>query len=1277
MPRTTAIDDQNFRRILSRNITLPLAAGVITAGVFVAIFAYLLNSLAWVEHSERVIAQANELRTLAVDMESGMRGFALTGDETFLTSYKLARPKIETSIDALSEEVADNPEQVQRLRTMRAQQRQWDNTAQEILDARRNGGDYMGMIRAGRTKADFDELRKQFADFLIYERRLRDARSREARNVTYFTVAGFLILSMIISGSLAWFGRRDLLRLSMVYSTALHEQNLHADKLTHQAWLRSGQSQLAEQGIGLMALPLLSSTLLRFLARYLDVAVAALYVRDTDGSLHRTATYGFSREDEERGQVIGAEEGIVGQAVVTKRLIHLTDLPKDYIKVSSALGDGAPMQLVVVPVDSDGHVNGVVELGFLRAIGEREMDYLRLVASNIGNAIDATQARQRMSELLSETQQLNEELQVQQEELRTANEELEEQSRVLEQSQVNLENQKAELEQTNERLAEQAVMLDQRNAWLADARAQLEERAEDLERASQYKSQFLANMSHELRTPLNSALILAKLLAENEPGNLNEEQVRFASTIYASGNDLLNLINDILDISKVEAGKLELMPENVPLQQVVNNLTMLFEPQARQKGLDFVIDTEPGVPDSIYTDPQRLEQVLKNLLSNALKFTDQGKVMLRLSAAPNGQLSFVVQDTGIGIRPDLQEAIFGAFQQGDGTSSRRYGGTGLGLSISRDLATLLGGTINVTSAVGQGSVFTLTLPVQWAAPPAPAAAPGAAIGLSASAATATGTLSGASALSSTSAAPAAASQSSPDGAPGASTPRSSLAGSAGTTTRPSSLAGSPGTSTPGTGFAGTAGAAVSRSGSAGVPAISGVPSGLAGASDGAGWSPPRATGSSAAAMHAGSLMLDASSGAGGPGSQAFVRPFDDDRAMPPPPDRMVLVIEDEPNFARILFDLAHEKNYRCLVGFNAEEGLQLAEEQQPAAILLDIRLPDRSGLSVLQLLKDNPKTRHIPVHVVSASDHGEAALHLGAVGYARKPASREELKEVFNRLEQKFTQKIKHILLVEDDDRQRDSVVQLIADDDIDIKAVATGEEALQLLRSHIFDCMVMDLKLPDMQGNELLERMSHEEIASFPPVIVYTGRSLTRAEEADLQKYSRSIIIKGARSPERLLDEVTLFLHKVESELSSERQNMLKAVRSRDRVFEGRTILLVDDDVRNIFALTSALEQKGAIVEIGRNGFEALEKLDKVPDIDLVLMDIMMPGMDGLEATRRIRADQRFARLPVIAITAKAMKDDQEQCLAAGASDYLAKPIDLSRLYSLLRVWMPAMDRV
>jgi len=405
--------------------------------------------------------------------------------------------------------------------------------------------------------------------------------------------------------------------------------------------------------------------------------------------------------------------------------------------------------------------------------------------------------------------------------------------------------------------------------------------------------------------------------------------------------------------------------------------------------------------------------------------------------------------------------------------------------------------------------------------------------------------------------------------------------------------------------------------------------------------------------------------------------FADDRALPRGQTRRVLVIEDEPQFAHILYDLAHELGYRCLIAHGAADGFSLATQFLPDAILLDMRLPDSPGLGVLQRLKDDPHTRHIPVHVVSAQDSAEAAMHMGAIGYALKPTSRDQLNAVFRKFEDKLTQKVKAVLLVEDDALQRESVVKLIADDDVVITAVESGEEALALLQSRVFDCMITDLKLPDMQGSELLKRMANEEIVSFPPVIVYTGRNLTRDEEAELLRYSRSIIIKGARSPERLLDEVTLFLHKVEADLSSERQTMLKTARGRDRVFEGRRILLVDDDVRNIFALTSALEQRGATVEIGRNGREALDKLDQVADIDLVLMDVMMPEMDGLEATRRLRQDPRFAKLPVIAVTAKAMKDDQEQCLAAGANDYLAKPVDLDRLFSLLRVWMPKMERL
>jgi CheY-like chemotaxis protein len=1170
MPIQSSLDDRGFRRILLRNITLPLAAGVVSAGVFAVLLAYLINTMNWVEHSERVIGSANEISKQMVDMETGMRGYMLADDQAFLAPYVLSKPKVTAGLASLMKLVEDSPLQVGRLRNIQAQQLQWDEYAQEMIKLRAADGDVTGTVKTGRGKTQFDEIRRQLDDFVAYEMRMRQQRNADARSVTTWVAMIYLVLTLGVGGILAWFGRRELLGLSTIYDAVLRQHTEHAEMLAQQAWLRTGQSELAQQGIGQLALPRLSAALLQFMARYMGVVVGALYLRNADGSFRRVASYGFSAEWEQRDQQLKPSESLVGQAALERRLIRLDRVPADYIQVASGLGAGTPASVMLAPLDNDGEINGVIELGLLRPIAQRDIDFLTLVKGNIGNAIDASASRQRLQEVLAETQQLNEELQVQQEELRTANEELEEQSHVLEESQASLENQKAELEQTNEQLSEQGQILDQKNAALNQAQQDLEERADQLQRASQYKSQFLANMSHELRTPLNSSLILAKLLSENAPGNLNEEQVRFANTIYSAGNDLLNLINDILDISKVEAGKLDLAPEQLPVRHVVEGMAMVFESLAQQKKLAFHVQIAEDLAPHMITDRQRLEQILKNLLSNALKFTSSGQIVLAVHGAGADAVSFSVQDTGIGIRPEDQQGIFNAFQQADGTTSRKYGGTGLGLSISRDLAQLLGGSISLVSEPGKGSCFTLTLPLAWTAPP--------------------------------------------------SGPREGSI-------------------------------------SAPAPADNSVLLGQA---------------------HAVPAPIPAPAPA--PPAEPRVRAFADDRDLLGTDDgvrrRLVLVIEDDAAFARILYELAHEKQYRCLVAFDADEGLALAREFRPDAVLLDIRLPDRSGLSVLQLLKDDAGTRHIPVHVVSGSDNGEAALHLGAIGFALKPTTREQLMEVFRRIETKLTQKIKRVLLVEDDDRQRDSVVQLISDDDVEIVAVGSGEEALALLRTTVYDCMIIDLKLPDMQGNELLQRMAGESLAAFPPVIVYTGRNLSRAEEADLHRYSRSIIIKGARSPERLLDEVTLFLHKVEADLSSERQRMLKTVRSRDRVFEGRRILLVDDDVRNIFALTSALEQKGVLVEVGRNGFEALEKMNTVADIDLVLMDVMMPGMDGLEATRRIRGDARFARLPIIAITAKAMKDDQEQCLAAGASDYLAKPIDLSRLYSLLRVWMPNGER-
>jgi len=1163
MSNESAMDEKGFRRILNRNVGLPLGLGVVGALCFAVLIGYLLTVIRWVEHTDQVLNRASEIYKLTLDMETGMRGFLLSGEEDYLAPYEQARGKFRPQTEQLIDMVSDNPPQVQRLERLLAMQDQWDVYAQEVIGNRRNGGNFMAEVGRGRGKNLTDGMRRELDTFINSERELRQQRNAEVSNTTLWGAGIYLVVSILFSALLALFGRRELMNLSQTYSQAMGKQADYADEQRRRAWLGGGQTQLAERLLGQPHVQELADRSLEFLADYLGCVVAALYLRDAQtGDLKRVAGYGFS-EDASLKEHFYRGEGLIGQAARGRRLVCLDNLPADYIKVASSLGEGQPVSVALVPLQSEDRVNGVVELAFMRALEPREREFLEAIASSVGTALEAARYRNRLQEVLAETQQLNEELQTQQEELRAANEELEQQARVLKESQAHLETQQAELEQTNEKLSEQAQTLadqrdelDQRNTTLGRIQAQLEERAEELQRASRYKSEFLANMSHELRTPLNSSLILAKLLAENANGNLSDEQVKFAESIYSAGNDLLNLINDILDIAKVEAGKLEVRPERTPLASMLEGLRDVFVPLAGERSLSFVIEQQGELPQVLFTDRQRAEQILRNLLSNAFKFTDRGGVTLSVSRQDDNYLAFAVRDTGIGIAADQQQAIFDAFRQADRTTNRRYGGTGLGLSISRDLAGLLGGSIMVSSVPGEGSTFTLLLPERMADAGAPSKPPVTVV----------------------------------------------------------------------------------------VPTAPVDP----------------VTAAVAAPM------------------PRLPAPFADDREhLSERRGRRVLVVEDEVRFARILFDLAHELGYACLVATCADEGLELARQYRPDAILLDMRLPDGSGLGVLQSLKDDALTRHIPVHVVSVEDQSEAALHLGAVGYALKPTSRDQLKDVFGKLEAKLNQQVKRVLLVEDDPLQRDSVARLISDEDIEITAVALAGEALERLRDTVFDCMIIDLKLPDMLGNELLRRMAEEDICSFPPVIVYTGRNLTRDEEAELLKYSRSIIIKGARSPERLLDEVTLFLHKVEAELSSEHQRMLKTARSRDKLFEGRRLLLVDDDVRNIFALSSALEQKGATVEVARNGHEALAKLREHEDIDLVLMDVMMPEMDGYEATRQIRLEPRWKNLPIIAVTAKAMKDDQERCREVGANDYLAKPIDLDRLFSLIRVWMPKLERL
>ncbi|WP_448142980.1 response regulator [Stenotrophomonas bentonitica] len=829
------------------------------------------------------------------------------------------------------------------------------------------------------------------------------------------------------------------------------------------------------------------------------------------------------------------------------------DEGESLLEIETALGRTPVHQRLLGPITADGAVIGLVELGRAGVSPARalELGLLLQCAEPLGVALRTALLRAQLVELLEETQRQSEELQTQQEELRVANEELEEQSRSLLHSQANLEQQQAELEQTNVQLEERTHELEARQQALLIAQGQLVQNSRELEASSRYKSEFLANMSHELRTPLNSALILAKLLADNKDGTLTAEQVKYAQAIHSSNNDLLALINDILDLSRIEAGHVELAEENLAVSSVLQRLKETFEPLTAQKGLALDIRADSDAPSQLVSDGQRLQQILKNLLANAVKFTEHGSVSLVVRGNGAGRIQFAVTDTGIGIPQAQTEVIFEAFRQADGSTRRRYGGTGLGLSISRDLAARMGGAITVSSEPGRGSCFILDLPL--------------------AAGTAT-------------AAPMAA----PDVRPA---PAAKLAA-------PAPLLGN-------------------------------------------------AHGASAAAP-----------------SPRVV----DDRGRRSRAGRMILVVEDDVTFAEALVGMAHELDFDCVVAQTAEEALALATELRPNGVLLDIGLPDVSGLSVLERLKRDPATRHIPVHVVSGLERSQVAMELGAIGYVIKPATRERLVEAIQQLEATSERDVRRLLIVEDDSALRSNLQLLLGRDQLEITAVGSLAEAKAELGTSTFDCMVTDLALPDGTGYDLLEYMAGNEAVAFPPVIVYTGRALTRDEEQRLRRYSKSIIIKGARSPERLLDEVTLFLHSVEASLPSDQQRLLREARRRDAVLDGRTVLLAEDDVRNIFALSSVLEPLGVKLEIARNGREALERLG--PEIDLVLMDIMMPEMDGLTAMREIRRDNRWRDLPIIALTAKAMPDDREHCLQAGANDYIAKPIDVDKLVSLCRVW-------
>ncbi len=971
------------------------------------------------------------------------------------------------------------------------------------------------------------------------------------------------------------------------------KEQLYNKRVEEESWIQSNLAAVVTTLQADTTIEAASHAFINTIATMVEAAYGALYVRQGYGEQQFFKLEGaFAFEEEsafEKLFVFG--QGLVGQCALEKRPLKLSQVPDDYVRVHSGLGSSAPSHLLLYPILYNDRTVAVIELASMMPFTELQRRLLREVSGNLGVLFNNLFDRIRIGELLRESQAQSEELQAQseelisqQEELRSSNERLEEQTKQLKKSEEMLQMQQEELEQTNEELLQKTHLLEREmrqakliNEQLEQTKVALEQQAVQLALSSKYKTEFLTNMSHELRTPLNSLLILSQMLMDNQEGNLTRKQVEFAATIHSSGSDLLKLIDEILDLSKISAGKMEVVIESVPLDKLEEYVRRSFMPVSSQRGIALETVMEDNLPAEIYTDSHRLKQVFKNLLSNAFKFTSHGKVTFRIRRAqPQEQpllagrgrlVAFEVTDTGIGIPADKQQLIFEAFQQADGTTSRIYGGTGLGLAISRELASLLGGVIALSSEEGKGSSFTLYIPeahipqeeaspernlTQWRQEHTPLPQP---LPLHAAAEAAAGHV--------------------------------------------------------------------------------------------AEWNDKEEPNRMAASG------------------------IEDDLEQLQPSDKVVLIIEDDVNFAKVLLDIARSRGFKGIVALQGDKGLSYARLYTPDAILLDIQLPVLDGWAVLHQLKHHAQTRHIPVHVISVADNIQQGLSMGALAYVKKPADKCSLEQVFNQIEAFLERDLKRLLLVEDDEAQRRSIMELIGHDDVLIRAVSTGGEALAQLEEQQFDCMVLDLGLPDISGFQLLDAIRGHERLRELPIIIYTGRELDKKQELQLKKYAGTIIIKDVKSPERLLDETTLFLHRVEADLPEDKRKMLRKLHNMESIFEDKTILIADDDIRNVFALSSVLEGYKMNIVYAENGKEALEQLERQADIDLVLMDIMMPEMDGYEAMREIRMRPQFERLPIIAVTSKAMKDDRDKCIEAGASDYIAKPVNTEQLLSLMRVWL------
>lgn len=1183
----------NFKRNLLVSSSISLLILMLSSVASFLSIQNLLNSNSWANHAQEVISNLNKGNALLFEAQSAMRGFLVTGDEALIDDIAQTEKESNKYFDKLELLTADNDHQQRNLiRLKPIRTKFFSYIKKRIAQKRYNQTAQYDLTYGKELMSNMNQISNNIDN---YENKLLEERIVTSKNYGLYTavlivvafIISFLITVIFFIRVLRDYNERTLLQKELIKKDEETEQRINvisdianniskgnyeikADDLKSDAlgnlgeslnamsqsleksfhlladkeWFQTGVAQLNNAMLGEKPMQDLTKDILEFLCAYTNSSAGAFYILDGN-ELQLTASYSYiSNKSRER---IKKGDGLVGQASVSGKILELKSFSTEDITITYALGEIKPKHIVAVPL-YDSTIEGVLELVSLNEYSEMDMDYLSSIANNIGITLRSTKNRLRLNELLEETQTQSEELRIQHSEMEAINSELETQTEKLQASEEELRVQQEELQQINEELSERSVLLEEKNI-------EIQKKSEDLELSTRYKSEFLANMSHELRTPLNSILLLSRLLSENNDANMNEEQIEFAKVIQSSGNGLLVLIDEILDLSKIEAGKMELELLDVSTREITDSLKNLFAQVAKEKNIQFnIIDEE--APVIIRTDKMRLEQILKNLISNAIKFTSAGSVTVEIKMADSDEniICFIVKDTGIGIPRDKQPLIFEAFQQADGSTKRKYGGTGLGLSISRELAKLLHGDISLKSVAGEGSEFTLCLPV---------------VGFS---------------------------------------------------------------------------IAKDNVGKALLPEIEKL-----------------------AVEHTADNEMD----------KKFISPsipeeIEDDRHSILPNDKVILIVEDDINFAKSLLSFSRKKGYKGIVAVRGDYALNFALLYKPHGILLDIELPVLNGWQVLEEFKNNSHTRHIPVHIMSSHKLKQESLLKGAVNFLEKPVAFEKMPEIFKRIEDIINKESQKVLIIEDNTKHAKALAYFLETNNIISEINSDIDQSIQALTKNNLDCVILDMGIPNKNAYEILDVFKKDPKLENLPVIVFTGKSLSIKEELKIKKYADSIVVKTAHSYQRMLDEISLFLHLVEENKNTSGKNeSYKKLNLLNNVLADKTVLIVDDDVRNIYSLTKALEAFNMNVITAIDGKEALKALEEQPNTDVILLDMMMPNMDGYETAQRIRKNPKLKKLPVIAVTAKAMTGDREKCITAGASDYITKPIDIDQLLSLLRVWL------